>query len=337
MHPSSKYVNMSNFTSLRGVNPILSTADEALNAKLSTIRKGYYKDPFLSHFASRSSSNKENRNYSYSPIIRRGTYGRVCVMDTVISYAIDRVVKKSSQPELQVIVLGAGKDSAYFRLRAGLLTDSRGGNSHVKNDCMPISLSWYEVDQPEIIDLKKSRLSHLPDFCMKENNNFKHYLIPFDLQGNIHELLSSIESEECYRFDKSKPTLVLMECVRMYLRFSSSCEILAAISKFVKDSMIAIYDPMLLEDAFGRIMRRNFIAMRFDVGEDSDLICQNTLKKSQATLEKFGFDMLLACDMLDAYQNIISSKEQNQVSGPILNLQRLESNMLSRRQINARC
>jgi len=61
--------------------------------------------------------------------------------------------------------------------------------------------------------------------------------------------------------------------------------------------MTGIYDPMLLEDAFPRTMRRNFIAIRLDVDNDSVLICQNTLKKSKATLKKIGVDTFLACDM----------------------------------------
>jgi len=115
----------------------------------------------------------------------------------------------------------------------------------------------------------------------------------------------SIEYEECQRSDRSKSILpvVFMECARMYLPFST-CDV-AVISKFVKDSMTAIHDPMLLEDALSRTMRRNFIAMRLDVDEDRVLICQNTLKKSEATLKKFGVDTFLTCDMFDSYQNII--------------------------------
>jgi len=77
------------------------------------------------------------------------------------------------------------------------------------------------------------------------------------------------------------------------------------ISKFIKESMTAIYDAMPLEDAFSRTMRRNVVAMRLDVHEGSVLICQNTLKEFEATLKKFGVDTFLACDMLDAYKNII--------------------------------
>ena len=105
------------------MDPIQATADEALNAKLSTVLKGYHVDPFLHHFST-DDSNRLTSSSGMQPIIRRGTHARICCMDTVIAAAIHHIaeLKKSQvlkygdkddnnvdECDFQVLVLGAGK------------------------------------------------------------------------------------------------------------------------------------------------------------------------------------------------------------------------------------
>ena len=63
---------------MQALEPVASTADDAILSKLSCIRLKYYKDKFLEELF----SNK--KNIRRSPIINRGYYVRVASYDKMI-------------------------------------------------------------------------------------------------------------------------------------------------------------------------------------------------------------------------------------------------------------
>ena len=180
---------------------VKATADEAMVAKLATTKAGYYVDPFLDAF-SQSSANDSNptptdrasatsrarrgqmgsgRRRNVQPIIKRGTHARVCVMDRAIS----TFLKMDDELPCQVVILGAGKDTSYFRYRSGILmgmkaeddeaetTASRQQQRRMPRQRLTESTSqrevhWYEVDHVSVVKEKASLIRKsnlLKSFC----------------------------------------------------------------------------------------------------------------------------------------------------------------------------
>lgn len=206
---------------------IKSTADEALSSKLSATSKGYYSDPYLSYFAvdSNNINSRSNKYNTVHPIIRRGSHARVCCMDRVIaalhSNEFENIVK--NKEHVQVVVLGAGKDTSYFRYRSDTLTTqikSANDSAYKKSGR---NVSWYEVDHCSTINFKKNRERMIESNRMLQVrypsadhvNILKHCLIEFDLRNSAVDLMKLLE--EKYGFEKDLPTLFVMECVQMYL------------------------------------------------------------------------------------------------------------------------
>mmetsp|Transcript_2962 Transcript_2962/g.4249 ORF Transcript_2962/g.4249 Transcript_2962/m.4249 type:complete len:372 (-) Transcript_2962:34-1149(-) len=297
---------------------IKSTADEALSSKLSATSKGYYSDPYLSYFAvDAGSSNRSSKYNTVHPIIRKGSHARVCCMDRVIaalhSNQFENTVK--NKEHVQVVVLGAGKDTSYFRYRSNTLTTQIKSSNDSANEQSVRNVSWYEVDHFSIINFKKSRERMIESDRMLQKrhpsadhvNILRHYLIEFDLRSSAVDLMKLLE--ERYEFKRELPTLFVMECVQMYLPELSSHSLLRTLADACRDSVIAIYDPILLHDPFGKVMQRNLARL---CNEESSLLQNKTLKDCMTKLKCCGFQRILACDMKSAYGMVVTADQRLQ-------------------------
>ena len=248
---------------------VIATADDAILSKLHASSMGYYQDPFLSHFAkdaegltsssrlscsmptssrhpddslrnrprhemaSHHPSNRHihhgQKNVGGQPLMRRGSFARVCCIDRAISTflslspAVDEAnVKRQThlKPSTtrQVIILGAGKDSTYLRYQAGLLTTPPDLSM---NSSTPNVVKWYEVDFATVIDAKRQILQSLPSnlstFSGGSDDNCQNefYLVAHDLRSPTQDLFRTLTQQ--HNFDVNVPTLFVLECVLMYL------------------------------------------------------------------------------------------------------------------------
>ncbi|EFA76863.1 hypothetical protein PPL_09615 [Heterostelium album PN500] len=110
---------------------------------------------------------------------------------------IDDLIQSSIVGQFkQVVILGSGLDSRLLRMPLGP------------------DVVGYEVDLPEIIELKKKLLPLITKECPPTSKSTNHY-IGADLKGDSWiELLKSAGSSD---FDSTKPTLWIMEGLLMYL------------------------------------------------------------------------------------------------------------------------
>jgi len=128
------------------------------------------------------------------PVIRRGTHARVCVIDYAITTFLSSCAaqnsdlnKGSEQNDVQVVILGSGRDTTYLRSQSGHLhcklkaettnksegqtTQPKKINGHVIRSAGPLSqnktktrlrkrgeenvkIRWYEVDHPSVVKAK---------------------------------------------------------------------------------------------------------------------------------------------------------------------------------------
>lgn len=87
---------------------VYETADDAAVSKLSAIRHGYFNDPFLGLFV--------RRFQRRSPLINRGYFSRFLAVDTILRRFLAVCDATGDGARSQIISLGAGFDSSFFRL-----------------------------------------------------------------------------------------------------------------------------------------------------------------------------------------------------------------------------
>jgi O-methyltransferase involved in polyketide biosynthesis len=291
---------------------IILTADDAILAKQATVDSGYYSDPFLNAFASSavglSGPSPMTRRQHHQPIIKRGTHARVSCMDRGINAFL--ALPHDEIP--QVVVLGAGLDTTFYRYFTGMLPDMR--SSGVK---------WYEVDHPGVIQSKASTVLQLTQSTMfpqsttiqptnsgflvsTAGTNVTCFMVGRDLRQS--GLLDQLKD-----FKKTAPTLFVLECVKMYLPTDKSQSLLECLSQQCLQACILLYDPILGRSPFGRVMEDHLCRAGVATSQSS-MIQTRTISQHLEQLVGCGFRQAVGCDMWTAYQTVVSSAQRQQAN-----------------------
>jgi methyltransferase (TIGR00027 family) len=135
---------------------------------------------------------------------------------------IDELIKKSATSGVeQYVILGAGYDSRAHRLE------------------LPSSLRIFEVDQPEVLDRKFSKLpKELPN-----SENVTYVNIDFSYQSLTEQLIAA-------GFNQSKSTVFTLEGVSQYITkeaVSSTIKELASLTKEANSTFFMSYVDDLLD------------------------------------------------------------------------------------------
>jgi len=94
----------------------------------------------------------------------------------------------------------------------------------------------------------------------------KYHLLGADLRKPPFETLNTLISPESGALlDPSLPTLLLCECVLVYMTLNESSAILQWFREYFKESVLGcvVYEMFGLDDAFGRVMVNNLRVCRF--------------------------------------------------------------------------
>lgn len=87
----------------------------------------------------------------------------------------------------------------------------------------------------------------------------KYKLIPGDLRKvDINDLL------EPYK-NKDDPTIIISECVFVYMSIDSTNKILESFSREFKESLVIIYEMTNLDDKFGKVMISNLKVCKYSI------------------------------------------------------------------------
>ncbi|CAO1620991.1 unnamed protein product [Sympodiomycopsis kandeliae] len=231
---------------------IRSTDNDALTSRISALQTGYLdlsKDPFSEYFVygqeiSRGLRAQNNNNVMLNPPINRrppiiniGTYLRCETLDQMI----ESFLLSSSTSKKQIISLGAGSDSRYWRI----MNDSR----------LNQSLHHYlELDFAQNINQKLHCIEKFPPLkqkllgkvqIQKEESSpalfsEKYTARSCDLR-EIAENRTRQDHEDVFgTLDPNVPTLILAECVLSYLPPKSSIDLLQHISKRINPGVMVV-------------------------------------------------------------------------------------------------
>lgn len=269
---------------------VAATNDDAALCKYQAVQKGYYSDPFIEKFLPYKVKATMQRK---APEINRGYYAR----SAAIGYLVEEFIKNN--PGAQIISLGAGYDSLYWRLRSCAELDSFTAN-----------IKYVEIDMNQVVLHKMMAIKRHNDLAkhvrslklkgeslLSENYN----LITFDLRQVDKTPLGTKLFEDCH-LDVDKPTLCLAECVLVYMPIHDSESLLRWLHENFRKASIVNYEQCNMQDRFGEVMLANLNARHCDLmGVDA---CK-TLESQIDRFKRTGFSQTKAWTLLEIFNRCL--------------------------------
>ncbi|XP_061177591.1 tRNA wybutosine-synthesizing protein 4-like [Saccostrea echinata] len=272
---------------------VQGTNDSSIVSKCSMASAGYFTDPYLHCFVSKTTRR--------SPLIHRGYYIRAKAVDFFLRKFLETFPQRN-----QIISLGAGFDSTYFRLKSeGVLENT----------------SFYEVDFPDVVQRKNS--------VIQSNKDLKNLIPGLMTQGAKENPLIEINTDEykllgvdltqlntfeaCLNLcgvDWDTPTLLLSECVMTYMTRRCSSAVVKWAGETFSEAVFILYEQINPNDAFGKFMQSHFQLI------GSPLKCINAFPTLQAQRDRFlnlGWSRSEAADMNHFYRELVPPSEQQRV------------------------
>ncbi|KAL4224096.1 Leucine carboxyl methyltransferase 2 [Mactra antiquata] len=280
-------------TKSRRETAVQGTNDSSIVSKCSMAVQGYFDDPYLQAFVS-----KVTRR---APLIHRGYYIRAQTID----YILKKFLSDDSSKK-QVISLGAGFDSAYFRLKSKSLLETT---------------VFFEVDFPEVVKRKKALiesnselLSMVGENCL--NPAMKSPLIElstktYKLIGADLSLINTLEAAlKLCDIDFDLPTLLLSECVLTYMTRRTASNVIRWSGESFSNSVFVLYEQINPNDAFGLFMQNHFNSV------GSPLKSINyfpTIQSQKDRFTKLGWSRVEAMDMNEFYSTLLTQEEHDRI------------------------
>jgi len=211
-------------------------------------------------------------------LMHRGYYARVAAF----SLALRRFVALGGR---QIISLGAGFDTAFFRLvREGACPDV-----------------YVEVDLPQVtrnktLIVKKTDelLRSLEDvsFGVCEIHSKRYHLVSADLRS-VEAIQQAIKRTP---LSSDQPTLIIAECVLIYLPPQDSRQLLEHLFQSFKlgPVIFMLYEQIIPNDSFGTMMCANLLKRGcplLGIDEHPDLNAQKSRFRSIGCSQVDAFDM----------------------------------------------
>ncbi|XP_078514900.1 tRNA wybutosine-synthesizing protein 4 isoform X2 [Lissotriton helveticus] len=222
---------------------VQGTNDSSIVSKCSMAALGYFPDDFLSCFVT-----KKTRR---APLINRGYYIRARAVDQCVR---NFLLQTQESCRRQILSLGAGFDSLYFRLKS---------DGALKNAVV------CEVDFPEVVRRKAALISRTkqlaelvgvsestrcPSSGLVGLHGDDYMLLGIDLSD-----LSLLEDGlKQVGMDPASPTLLLAEVVLTYMDNSRSSTVISWAAHHFQSACFVLYEQIHPEDPFGQVMQKHF-------------------------------------------------------------------------------
>lgn len=231
---------------------------------------------------------------------------------SAIDRLVDQFLRTSPSSSKQIISLGAGTDTRFFRLQ------DRYPDAHI---------IYHEIDFPantisKLYSLQKhgefsKRLPIDPASIAPQSASYRsptYNLHPLDLRsltGTASDTLPDLPN-----LDPSAPTLILSEMCLIYLQAAAVSSIISTfVSHYLDPSTPAsliLYEPILPNDAFGRTMISNLATRNIQL---PTLTAYPELADQRARLKQYGFtEGCRAADTDFIWRKWIQEEEKERVA-----------------------
>ncbi|KAI1628292.1 S-adenosyl-L-methionine-dependent methyltransferase [Exophiala viscosa] len=257
---------------------VQNTDNDAATSRLSAVNAGYLEDPFAGLLTLGDAVSRR------LPLMNRGTYARTTGIDSIV----DTFLATGGNARKQIISLGAGSDTRFFRL---------------KQKRRDLNLAYHEIDFESNTKKKIARLRSPPfsraaktlasvdmeaaDLVVSEDgatlSSPDYTVLPQDLRQLQHGngTLGSV--------DKNLSTLIISECCLIYLSPQHADAVLQYFSDLFPTSTplaMVIYEPIRPHDSFGRTMVSNLLSRGIHL---QTLEKYAGLEEQSQRLQKHGF------------------------------------------------
>ncbi|KAK1931220.1 Leucine carboxyl methyltransferase 1 [Phytophthora citrophthora] len=272
---------------------VRETASDASLCKLSASQLGYYADPFVQFFVKAPSRRM--------PIINRGYYARVAVVESLV-----RKFLGAGDGKKQVVILGAGLDTMFFRLKSNELL----------SNCEYFELDFPDVTLQKVSTIKRRKqlnkvlgLEKAEEFSAAvssgytELNTSGYHLLPCDLR----DLDATKTKMEEAGIDRNVPTVFVSECVLIYMEAKFSQQLVSWASSYFDDVNFALYEQILPDDAFGKVMMTNIKARGCDLLSIYDF---PTVEAQIARFTEHNYEVAQCWDMNKIYYHYLDPTER---------------------------
>ena len=205
-------------SAFRELGSVEDTAMDAANAKVSAVSRGYYNDRYIEYFVP--------QRIRQLPPMNLGYYVR-----TISMYKAILKFYQLYGSEIQVVMLGCGYDTLYWRFRDE--------NIRIKR--------WYDLDMAYIVNKKSEIIKHeiflpLEGYKLLECDLSKPEIFKNILYSNNFEDI---------------PTIFVDECTLIYVD-PDSVDSIINFGGNLKNSSFISYGMIKPDDNFGKLMVKNF-------------------------------------------------------------------------------
>lgn len=283
---------------------IMATNDSANQAKRCCVQLNYWDDPFIECLSRGHGERK-------APEINRGYYARVSALTQLMNQLISVIDKTGSA--FQIVSLGAGFDTLYWRLKSLYLNAKKpASSSAVMKAFVEVDLMTVTMHKVHAIRRKPKLLQVLGEeirFSTSELHASDYHLIHADLRtvsgSDGAKILQDKLFKDCSLLP-DVPTIFLSECVLVYMEANLSASLLKWISSHFDKCFFLNYEQVNLNDRFGEVMLHNLHDMH------ADLLGLPVCQSTQTQEERFtsnGFDEAKSWDMNHIYNQFLPRAE----------------------------
>lgn len=212
----------------------------------------------------------------------------------------------TSFPECQFLSLGSGLDTLPFNL---LKKFPEADFHYFETDLKPVTKQKIGVieGQASFLSFMKGSCEGFKVNLSKDSISSKKYSL---FPSNLNEVEEFMELLELNGVDFSKPTLVISECVLVYLDEGVVQKLLERFSKKFLNLVWADYEMFNKNDGFGKVMVKNFQDMGIPLSSIDDF---ENLEQIQENFSKNGF-LCKINSMNKIYWELISKEEIERIS-----------------------
>lgn len=282
-----------------GDEAVQSTNMDATFSKRSAVHFGYWSDPYISQMVSHMGERK-------APEIHLGYFTRVTALKSLILKTVE--YGQALGRKVQIISLGAGFDTLFWRLRDEL------------NPMDEAVHNYIEVDFPEVTAkkchlIKKSKLL-LSKVVQDDDDEVK--LSRTDLHGHRYHLIGADFTDlttlarklaEC-QIDYALPTIFLAECVLIYIEPAKVDRFLTwTTSTFTSALVFLNHEQLNMNDRFGAVIVENMSSR--GCGLPGVAACQSPAAQNGRFLAR-GYHGALCWTMSEVYE-LLPRDEVNRV------------------------
>jgi [phosphatase 2A protein]-leucine-carboxy methyltransferase len=299
---------------------VQQTDQDASVSRMSAVDVGYLNDAFAQHFAGERTRRFPiiNRGQKPSSSPRKlgpltgeaGTYVRTTAIDTLV----DKFLAKNPSEKKQIISLGAGSDTRFFRLmerqpRPSLVYHELdfGSNTHHKIAAIARSSHLTSYISPPLLFAIDDTALYSPTFNIH----------PIDLRNLQPGADGAPLALDIKNVDPTLPTLLLSECCLIYLPPAAADMVVNYFSSclFPRTTPLALllYEPINPYDSFGKVMVSN-LASRGIVLQT--LHKYSSLQAQKERLRALGFASgQRAADVDYIWEHWVPEREKERVGG----------------------